>query len=641
MDESIDPTLNERLASLEALVGDLQKQLFDLKQEMRYGPSRPIPAQPEVPSSVVEPPPVEETASAQPEPTPEVVTATPSASMPPPVEEKKAGPSERRAAKRSAKRSSKRRARPQAERVQAALKSEDWLSRLGIALLLIGLAFLFKLGIDRGWVTPTVRVLFGVVLGGFLLAAGLRLRPKRVALGRVLLGGSIATYFVTIYAAYQFYSLIPYLVAFGAMIVITLLCFGLAMQQRDAVLAIIATVGGLSISTPFLLYTGEGNVPGLVLYTCLILACAGAVYLFRGWRTLLWAAAVAGWIVVLIPWFELVFESGSGTADLSAVQAGLVFCCFAFGVLPVAREIWRHRNPDRWPVPPLTMSKKDDVLDRPALTLSVIAPLLTLGLSVGLWDVADYVWGVIGIGMAGVYAGASMALRQKDLSRLASAHAVAAALLLVAGWSALVDEEWMWYVLLALEAAGLHLLARQLPDRALRFLGHVGFFIAARALMTRLLNLEGETPVLVNGQALVDVVVVALFFGVAWTLRSGRLATAYRLAAYLGLLGWFSRDLVALPSGQAYVNIAWGLCALTLLALGWRTDIDWIRNTGLVTLLVVIAKLFLVDPAKLEAVWRILLFLGFGGLLLLLSYFFPKLWKGEPEPDEAKAPSSG
>ena len=640
MDESIDPTLNERLASLEAQVGDLQKQLVDLKQQMLYGPPRAASVQPgTIPEGTVPPPLAEQTASAQPEAAPEVAMPPPSMSRPPPVEEKRTGPSGRSTSRRSSKRSSRRASRSQAARVQAALKSEDWLSRLGIALLLIGLAFLFKFGIDRVWVTPVVRVLFGVVLGGFLLGAGLKLRPKRLALGRVLLGGSIATFYVTIFAAYQFYSLVAYPVAFGAMIVVTLLCFSLAVQQHDAVLALIATVGGLG--TPFLLYTGEGNVPGLVLYTCLVLACAGAVYLYRGWRTLLWIAAAGGWLVVLVPWFELAFESGSEFADLFAVQAGLGFCLLAFGVMPVMRETWRQRHPDRWPVPPLTMSKKDDVLDRPALTFSVIAPLLTLGLSVSLWDFEDYVWGVIGIGMAGIYAGAYMVLRRKDLSRLASAHAVAAALLLVAGWSALVDEEWMWYLLLALEAAGLHVLARQLPDRALRFLGHVGFFIVAMALTARLLDLDGETPVLVNGEALVDLVVVALLFGAAWTLRSGRLAAAYRLVAYVGLLGWFWRDLVVLPNGQAYVSIAWGLCALTLLALGWRSDIDWVRNTGLATLLVVIAKLFLVDLAKLEAVWRILLFLGFGGLLLLLSYFFPKLWKGEPEPDEAEAPSSG
>ena len=53
----------------------------------------------------------------------------------------------------------------------------------------------------------------------------------------------------------------------------------------------------------------------------------------------------------------------------------------------------------------------------------------------------------------------------------------------------------------------------------------------------------------------------------------------------------------------------------------------------MLTLLVVVAKLFIVDLSELEAVWRILLFLGFGGLLLLMSYFFPRLWNPDAEPD--------
>ena len=45
------------------------------------------------------------------------------------------------------------------------------------------------------------------------------------------------------------------------------------------------------------------------------------------------------------------------------------------------------------------------------------------------------------------------------------------------------------------------------------------------------------------------------------------------------------------------------------------------------TLLVLVGKLFLVDLARLEAIWRILLFLGFGGLFLVLSYYFQARWK--------------
>ena len=53
---------------------------------------------------------------------------------------------------------------------------------------------------------------------------------------------------------------------------------------------------------------------------------------------------------------------------------------------------------------------------------------------------------------------------------------------------------------------------------------------------------------------------------------------------------------------------------------------------GLGTLGLVAAKLLLVDMAELEAVWRILLFLGFGGGFLLLSYFINRGGEG-PEAD--------
>jgi uncharacterized membrane protein len=53
------------------------------------------------------------------------------------------------------------------------------------------------------------------------------------------------------------------------------------------------------------------------------------------------------------------------------------------------------------------------------------------------------------------------------------------------------------------------------------------------------------------------------------------------------------------------------------------------------TLLLVVGKLFLVDLSELETIWRVLLFLGFGGLFLLLSYYFRALWKSNPEPSDS------
>lgn len=46
---------------------------------------------------------------------------------------------------------------------------EWWLNKIGIGLLLFGLAFLFKFSIDQGWLSPPVRVGFGLALGVGLL----------------------------------------------------------------------------------------------------------------------------------------------------------------------------------------------------------------------------------------------------------------------------------------------------------------------------------------------------------------------------------------------------------------------------------------------------------------------------------------
>jgi len=73
--------------------------------------------------------------------------------------------------------------------------------------------------------------------------------------------------------------------------------------------------------------------------------------------------------------------------------------------------------------------------------------------------------------------------------------------------------------------------------------------------------------------------------------------------------------------------MAWGFYGVTLMVAGLRRDLAELRIAGLGTLLLVVAKLFLVDLTEVKAIWRILLFLGFGGLFLFLSYYFRALWK--------------
>ena len=103
---------------------------------------------------------------------------------------------------------------------------------------------------------------------------------------------------------------------------------------------------------------------------------------------------------------------------------------------------------------------------------------------------------------------------------------------------------------------------------------------------------------------------------------------------HLGFLAWLARELLPFENGQGFVSVAWGVYGAILLIAGLRKNLLALRMVGLGTLMVVVAKLFMVDLARLETIWRVLLFVGFGGVFLLLSYYFPKLWKkdaGIPE----------
>jgi len=133
--------------------------------------------------------------------------------------------------------------------------SEYWLNKIGIGLLLFGVAFLFKYSIDKGWLTPTARIGFGVILGIGLVIAGLRISTKRRHFGQVLMGGGIASFYITGFAAFQIFSLVSHPVAFTFMASVTLLAFILSLKKNGAVLSLIGAIGGFG--TPFLLYTGS------------------------------------------------------------------------------------------------------------------------------------------------------------------------------------------------------------------------------------------------------------------------------------------------------------------------------------------------------------------------------------------------
>jgi hypothetical protein len=180
-------------------------------------------------------------------------------------------------------------------------------------------------------------------------------------------------------------------------------------------------------------------------------------------------------------------------------------------------------------------------------------------------------------------------------------------------------------------------LVRMMPGQVEKFgfvvVGCVTFCLAAVWLAQRLLRLGPEgTPVL-NMAAVTDLVVIVLAVTSAWLVRNWKVSWGYLLAAHVALLTWFWRELGTAENGNAFVTIAWGAYAIALLigALRGERNMVWVYG-GIATLSLVIIKLFLIDLSALDPLWRVLLFMGFGGIFLLLSYFFQNAMGGKQGP---------
>lgn len=157
-------------------------------------------------------------------------------------------------------------------------------AKLGILLLFFGLAYLLKYTIDRDMFPIELRLASAALISIVLLGVGWRLRHKQPLYALILQGGAIGVLYITVFAAFRLYLLLPHMFAFGLMIVICAASVGLAVLQRTVSLAMLASIGGYL--SPILLSTGSANHIGLFSYYLLISCGILAVSVWQSWRVL-------------------------------------------------------------------------------------------------------------------------------------------------------------------------------------------------------------------------------------------------------------------------------------------------------------------------------------------------------------------
>lgn len=147
--------------------------------------------------------------------------------------------------------------------------ASQWLLRLGVVILVIGVGFFLKYSFDHNLISPTARVALAAIAGLTMLISGTRLLGQRYhVFGQGMMGGGLATLYFSVYAAANFYHLVETLPAFALMGAITVLAGGVSVRFHSMLIAVLGILGGYG--TPLMLSTGAVDFVGLFAYMLLL-----------------------------------------------------------------------------------------------------------------------------------------------------------------------------------------------------------------------------------------------------------------------------------------------------------------------------------------------------------------------------------
>ena len=210
----------------------------------------------------------------------------------------------------------------------------NWLARIGIVALVIGIGFFLKLSFDNNWIGETGRVVLGIVCGLALLGGGELWQKRYPIWAQPLTGGGIAVLYLSIFAAFSLYDLIDNVTAFGLFFLITLAAAGLALKYDSMAIAILGIIGGFA--TPLLLKDELPDQRLLIAYILILDLGVLGMATFRNWRwfTLL---GLAGSLFIYQFWYYELDPS----LHLAEIGISLIFLIFV-GATTLFHILWRR-----------------------------------------------------------------------------------------------------------------------------------------------------------------------------------------------------------------------------------------------------------------------------------------------------------
>lgn len=523
-------------------------------------------------------------------------------------------------------------------------------SRIGIVTLLFATTLFLKWAIDNHWIGPIGRVVAGLIAGAGVILWSERFRRQSfTAFSYALKAIGSGALYLSLWAAFQLYHLLPASIALGAMILVTAWNAYLAWSQNSQLLAAYALAGGFA--TPLLLSTGDNHEIFLFTYILAIDIATVTLVRLKPWPRLLLGAFPAT-VAFFIGWYVAWYNAYNIPQPLIVTTLFVVLFFINF-LIPSIRTQRRIQQPPT----PLT----EIFLPLANAAFAALA-LYSVLQDAGYHELLPWV----AILLAALYLG----LMRLPQSRVTSAvHlALAIAFLTIAiplkasgrwitiGW--LTEGVALLWVSAHLSAPILekpevkvHRILRRLALAALA-LGFFGLLIQPFWLYNRVetafLNPRFATS-LFGIAALAISIAIALrashhedSASPSWLQIAGASVIALNLIAILACVREFDltwRYTLSNPEADLQRSLAVSaflmLYGAGLLAVGFWRRSAFIRWQALILLVFTIAKTFLYDLRDLSQGYRVLSFLCLGALLMAVSFAYQKDWLALRDPQPA------
>jgi len=185
------------------------------------------------------------------------------------------------------------------------LIGEDWLAKIGVVGLLIGVAFFLRYAVDQDWIGIGTQVALIYLLGLAATATThfiARFKSDYRKWIAVLRAGGVATLYLTTFAATHQYDLLGPFASLTILSLISLYVGWIGVSENEKRLTGFAIV--FAFLAPFFVGDGQSQTWPLMLYLGVINLMAGGVLLYKRWNDLALLVMIPTYLLCLLLGWE-------------------------------------------------------------------------------------------------------------------------------------------------------------------------------------------------------------------------------------------------------------------------------------------------------------------------------------------------